>query len=573
MSNKKLLTLEQLVKFCEERNFSSFNSKENGYSLSVQVPGTFAIKEDLTEQGMLKIQLKVCHTLLNRNGSYISEENMKKAMPSLKYRPILAHIHKLDNDEYDFHSHDIEIYEDENGKEHVEYIEKQVGCYTSDEPYLEYDEAMDKTYVIANGVIPENYTMAADIIRRKKGTKVSCELCIDSFSYNAKEKYLELEDFYFSGTTLLGCEKNGKEIGEGMLGSRADIKDFSIENNSMRFEEKIDEKLIEILEKLDTTLSNFNINNTEEGGKQTVNFDELLKKYNVTAEDITFDYEGLTDEELEAKFEECFGKDDGSDEGEITPESDNEPDNEDNDDSDADNENGAENNESEDNGTEDVIPDTHSIQKKCSVSIDGVERTFELSLDDVQSALYTLVNDMYADADNTYYGVTVYDGYVIMHDYWNGRAYKQSYKREEDNFSLIGDREEVFANWLTADEENSLNEMRSNYTVIEEKLNKYVAKEVADNKKSLIASEDYVSIANKADFAELVKSVNEETDGLTFDELKEKADKLLLDYAKSGSLTLFSAHDPIRKPITRTALPIKTGKAKKSRYGAIFSQK
>ena len=56
MSNKKLLTLEQLVKFCEERNFSSFNSKENGYSLSVQVPGTFAIKEDLTEQGMLKIQ-------------------------------------------------------------------------------------------------------------------------------------------------------------------------------------------------------------------------------------------------------------------------------------------------------------------------------------------------------------------------------------------------------------------------------------------------------------------------------------------------------------------------------------
>ena len=64
---------------------------------------------------------------------------------------------------------------------------------------------MDKTYVVATAAIPEEYTKTADIIRAKGGTtKVSCELSIYSMSFNAKEKYLELEDFRFNGCTLLG---------------------------------------------------------------------------------------------------------------------------------------------------------------------------------------------------------------------------------------------------------------------------------------------------------------------------------------------------------------------------------
>lgn len=197
----------------------------------------------------------------------------------------------------------------EKSNDYFVYTEKQIGTFTADEPYLEYDKDMDKTYVIATAAIPEDYTMAADIIRRKNGTKVSCELCINSMSYNAKEKYLELEDFYFSGVTCLGSEKDGTEIGEGMLGSRLDIQDFSTENNSIcaKYEQLNEDKLIETLEKLNTTLSNFNINNADGKEDNQVNkFEELLKKYDKTVDDITFTYEGLSDEDLESAFAEAF---------------------------------------------------------------------------------------------------------------------------------------------------------------------------------------------------------------------------------------------------------------------------
>lgn len=54
-----------------------------------------------------------------------------------------------------------------NGNEITVYDEKQVGTFTSDEPYLEYDKDMDKTYVVARVAIPESYTRCADIIREK----------------------------------------------------------------------------------------------------------------------------------------------------------------------------------------------------------------------------------------------------------------------------------------------------------------------------------------------------------------------------------------------------------------------
>lgn len=79
---------------------------------------------------------------------------------------------------------------------------------------------MDKTYVVARVAIPESYTRCADIIREKNGTKVSCELIVYECSYNAKEKYLQLEDFEFAGCTCLGSEKMGHLLVRECLGVR-----------------------------------------------------------------------------------------------------------------------------------------------------------------------------------------------------------------------------------------------------------------------------------------------------------------------------------------------------------------
>ena len=513
----RLLTVDDLYNFCLKNNFNHYSSSENNNTpIVVSAPGTFSINEDTSNDGLLMTKLRVCHTNLNRNKSFISESNMKNALPTLKYRPILAHIHQLDNEEWDFHTHDMEIVEDENGEEQINYIERQVGAFTASEPYLEYDKEMDKTYVIAEGAIPESYTKAADIIRRKNGTKVSCELAINDLSFNAKEKYLEINDFYFLGCTLLGSEKDGTEIGEGMEGSKLTLEDFSAKQNFT-----VDNKLVELLEKLNTTLESFQIDNIpKEGGEKVTKFEELLEKYGKTVEDIEFEYEGLSDEELEAKFAEVFGEDDTDGEG-ADPEPASDGDNGDDDE--------PEDGEGDPEPEADPVIENESVKpSKYSVTMsDGTVKEFELSLGDISCALNNLVNDTYAETDNTWYFVSTYpdNSYVIMEDFWSGKAYRQSYKREEDSFSLVGDRVEVFANWLTKEEEASLADMRSNYEALKQFKVDTEAAQLHAQREEILSDAKFESIAETDAFKNLVEKMDE----YSVKDLEKEAKVLLAD--------------------------------------------
>lgn len=577
---KKLLTIEDLVKFCETNQLNTFSSKDSGYQLAVQVPAVFKkVDKEVEDNSLLYCILKTCHIGLNRNGSYISEESMKAAMPTLKYKPILCNFTDTE-DGKDFTSHDMEIDDDGN----INYIERQVGCFTADEPYLEYDKEKDKTYVMAYAAIPRDYTEAADIIERKDGTKVSVELTINEMSFNSKEKYLQLDSFVFSGCTLLGVDpETGKEVGEGMEGARLDIADFSQENNSiMNYSEEnkvINNKLIETLEKLNTVLSNFNINQAEnanetleEGGNQTVTkLEELMQKYNKTEADIEFETEGLSEEELEAKFAEVFGEessedptsDEDSEEDDIEvietegckkkkkcEEDEKEETSEDEpevietegckkkkkceEDEHEDEEDELELIETEgckkkkkceednhkDNSDESENAEDFSSIIKYSVEVAGNVRSFEVSLDEKIYAIEKLVNTTYGESDNTYYYCKVYEDYVIMLDYWSGRAYKQSYSEEDDSYTLTGDRVEVYSIWVTKEEEDALNEMKANYSSISEKLEKYQNAEIKAQKEEILSDVAYAEFAETDEFKDIVK----EAESLTVDELRTKCE-------------------------------------------------
>lgn len=526
---RKLYTLDQLAKFCEDNNFVSFSSKDTGYTLSVQVPGNlnFSEKED---EDLLYTTVKVCHTERNRNNSYISEENMTKALPTLKYKPLLASIIETD-DGLDFNSHDMEFVEDENGELKVVYIEKQVGTFTVDEPYLEYDESNKKTYVIATAVIPREYTEAASIIERKGGTKVSCELAINKMSYNAKEKYLELEDFVFSGVALLG-----EHVEEGMIGSRLDIQDFSTENNSVRFErdEKMLEMLAELSKKVDA-LANFSIDKDfQEGGNKM--FEELLEKYGKTAEDIDFDYSEMSDEELEAAFAEAF-------ESDPTPEDPADPEPEDD----------PEGGEPEDSEEE---PEAEPEEK--------FSKTFEISHDDIRCALYGLIAP-YEEADNEWYFISaVYDDHFVFES-WSGQIWGCKYSKNDDNVALDGERFKLFREYVTETEYAQLQEMRSNYSSAIQKLASY---ESEPQKLEILNSEDYASIANTEEFAELKKEQNHFE--LSVEEVTAQADAILLKYAKKPDFK-FSA-DIENKVSTKKQIPVGKKITKKGPYGNIFNK-
>lgn len=557
---KKILTEDDLLQFCQEQKFAKFSSKDTGYQLALKVPTTFEVDDTVDEnhRGMMRLKFRIFHTGLNRNKSYVSKDTAEKAMNTIADRPVLAAIHQLDDGSWDFEGHEMEVVKDEKGNEELRYIESQVGSFSSEPAFWEHDDNLDKDYVCAYAYISEEYTKACEIIRAKQGSKNSCELFIDELSYNAKEKYLELNDFYVNASTLLGSHDDGTEIQEGMEGSRADIADFSVNNNSVKFDK--DEKMIELLENLNKTLSNFNKEQTpvqtqsEEGGtnNKMTKFEELLAKYGKTAEDVTFDYAEMSDEELEAKFAEMFDDDnsegDNSDNGESgEPSNDGEGDGE-----------GA----SDPNGDEGGNISKNELFNKL----------FEISFDEIRYALNNLCS-VYRNDSEWCYVSQVYENYFIMEDWDSDKYYKQSYEKDGDNISLSGERIEMFAMLLTESEKLSIEDMRSNYAALKEFKETAEKNELHAQKEAIINADNYSVLTEKdlegnyvnADFAELVKTI----DNYSVEDFETKVKVMHSDYMSAHAN--FSSVDTKKNTNSVKILTNMNKKSKpKKNYGNLF---
>ena len=555
MSNKikKILTVDDLVKFCQEQKFARFSSKDTGYQLAVKVPTTFEVEgSDDNHRDMTKLKIKIFHTGINRNNSKVSKEAAEKAMKTIPDRPVLAAIHQLSNGDYDFAGHEIEIvHNDKTDKDEVRYIESQVGSFSSEPAFWEHDDELDKDFVCAYAYISNEYTRTSEIINRKGYTKNSCELFIDEMAYDGKEHCLDLIDFYVSGSTLLGTSMDGneKEIEEGMQGSRADIADFSVENNSVKFSK--DEKLIELLDKLNTTLSNFNNNTIRKEEEIEVenkeNFEEVTETVEVTeTEETTEEEVTVTENESEETVDETSEDETVDTEDETTE-------------------------IKEDNACGGGSGSTKKKKKnsiECSYTVNDETKTYAVSLDEKISAIHCLVNDTYAEADNTYYGVSVYDSYVIMQDWCSGRYFKQSYMDENDTYTLTGDRVEVYAEFVTKDELNELNDMRSNYSTVVNELNQYKYNEEFADKMTVFEDEAYTDYLETDEFKALMSK--ETVDKYSKEELAEKADATLGKFVKSTK-TFSYTENKNKKPIASVKVFSDVNKTRKpSRYGDLF---
>ena len=413
----------------------------------------------------------------------------------------------------------------------------------------------------AYAYIAEDYTKAVSILKNKNGTKNSCELVIEELSYDSKEKILDLENFYVNASTFLGSRNDGTEIGEGMEGSRADIVDFSEEHNSVLID--LQTRISNLESRLEQVC--FNDKNSTKGGN-LLKFEELLKKYNVKKEDIDFDYEGLSDGELEAKFKEKFEDTDATDsntdstlenqDDNSAPESNAEegnqnteqnPDAAESTTDSKNNDNSHENPEesdseksSGDDSESDVTSTTgEKKKKKYSIDIDGNIKSFEVALDDKIFALSNLVNTQYGESDNCWYSVKVYEKYLVMSDYWTGIAYKQTYSQDGDNFSLTGDRVEVFATYLTQEELNELDEMRNNYAALVEYKSNAEFSKLHSQREEILSAEKYAVLKDTDEFKSLVENM----DKYNLVDLEKEAKVIFADYITSHAET-FSAKNP-----------------------------
>lgn len=497
---KKLLTLEDLAKFCKEQNFSNFSSKDTGYQLSVQVPANFEVDGNTYQDNTLLFgKVKVFHIGPNRNGSSVTKNAAEKALSTIAYKPLLANFCEVDGVK-DFTSHDMELNDDGS----VTYVEHQIGCFTADAPVIQYDETTEKEFVFAKVAIPREYTDACDIIERKNGTKVSVELLVNEMNYSAKDDILELTDIIVQGCTCLGTNpETGDSVEEGMQGARLDIVDFSVDNNSIvdKSNNELNSKMLEILEKLNDTISNFNIQNfNQEGGENAMNkFEELLDLYGLTVEDVTFEVEGLSDEDLEAKFVEVYG--------------------------DAEEFKKKKKCSDEEDEEEEDFAGCGKKKKRCAVNTENSTVEFELSHDDIRMALYGLLESTWDE--NSYAWVCeVYDNYFIYQketyseEGYDYKYYKQSYSKNEDNVELSGDPVEVFSTFVTESEKTALDMIRSQYDELKAFKENVEKQELKVQKDAILESAEYAEIKDSEEFKALIADAEK----YSVDELKVKAD-------------------------------------------------
>ena len=574
-TKKKLLTIDDLYSFYLEQNKTcKFSSEESGYQLSVQVPAYFEVSDE-EDDTLLFCTVKLMHSGENRNHSNVTDEALTKAAKGLAYKPILANFMEYTDEETgetlkDFTSHDMIINDDGTAT----YLEKQVGCFTADEPYFEVEEETGHNFLYGICAIPREYTDTCSIIERKNGTKISVELAVNSMEFDATKKVLNLTDVVILGATLLGKDpKTLKDVGEGMKNARLDIADFSTKNNSIFADYK--NQMIELqerLEKLETACfnkdQNNGQNNTEEGGnnKDMDKFNELLSKYGKTAEDIDFEYEGLTDEELEAKFEEVFGEkkpeeddnsnDNGSD-GEPSDEGEGSSDTED------DTDTGVK----EDNACGGGSGSAKKKKKNSEEPVEDMVRTFTVSHEDIRYALYNLLDTVSMD-DNDWYCITsVFDDYFVYESWNGGKIFGQKYTKENDNVAFDGDRYELFREYITADEKAQLDDMRSNYSSIVEELNTYKSAEVYADKMTVFDDEAYADYLETDEFKALMS--DESVNQYSKEELAEKADATLGKLVKKNRAFSYSENN--EKKSNKVNFNLKPDVQKKSKaYGTLF---
>ncbi len=540
--SKKIMTIDELYSFCLKNNFSKFDSEDFGNELAVEIHGFFEKQNknnDRFVEGMTPFVSKAFHDHVNLNKSNIEENVFKENVPSSHLRPILANI-KLDEEtnELDFGSHDFHIEKvksiDENGNEieieKIVYDEQPIGVIEGSRTTIEYDKEAKVNRAVLHGYLYDEYCSdAIDILNRRGTVDCSIELVVRKMSFDAKNKILNLDDFYVSGLTLLSAKTN-----PGMVGSNFKIEDFSIHDAKVSLFNE--ERLIELLERIDNKLFNFdNKENSKEGGNEKNMFEKLLEKYGKAVEDITFEYEGLSDEELEAKFSAEFEEG----EPEVTPSN------------------------GDGDGTE---------------QFENMTRSFELSHSDVRYALYELLKPFEEVDDDWYWISSVYDSYFVYENY-NNKIYRQNYTKDNDTniVAFEGERIELFRELLTSSEKAELESMRSNYAALKEFKETAEKNELHAQREEIINSEKYSILAEKnendeyvnTDFAELVANM----DNYSLADLETQIKVLHSDYISTHSN--FSVN---KEPENKNKTSVKmfanpsARKTKSSRYGDIFNK-
>ena len=233
---------------------------------------TYDLAEEFDSERFIKMRLRVCHDGTNPNGSHFEVTDMEATEHTIKNIPILANVIYDDEDQPQFGGHDmvIEKHKVKDGEYKTIYKEVPIGVIPETNNYeiTEYD---GRNYVFVDAYIWRGYAnYAEDIIERDKDVKLSMEISVNEFTYNANSKVYNITDYKYTGITFLN-----KDFGTGMKKALATTGMFS--------ETDPTEQMLMIMQELNNVLATFNKKNTEEGGTTM----DTINDVTVPAEDVT----------------------------------------------------------------------------------------------------------------------------------------------------------------------------------------------------------------------------------------------------------------------------------------------
>lgn len=566
---------------------------------------SYSIDKTFESDKFLKIRCRVCHDEESPNKTYFTKATMEKAnKESLEYIPILAHVYVDENGKPVIGSHDMHIEEDKlsAGETRVIYDEQPIGMVPSlaDNNCI-IEEYNGLNYTFVDAYIWRDYSNYAEqLVEDAENTKMSMEIDFpeDALSYDAANERYNISSYRYRGITLLN-----ETLGTGMKDALVTTTNFSINDdikskmivlmdelqkclreydttNSNKKGVESNMNLDELLEKYELTLDelDFEVDGLSDEELENAlsdfackkkkkcelenHFNSLLKEYGITSEEVDFDYSDMTLEELDAKFEEVFAckkkKKCELDEHfnslleqyGVTSD-------------DIDFDYIDMTIEELDAKFEEVFAGCKKKKKKCE--LEDLVCTFRISHDDTRFALQNLLNAM-CDESHFYYIESVYDKYFYYADYFSGDAYKQTYKVRKDVVSFDGDPEPVYREFVTQAERDELETMRKNYAELVAFKENAEAAELKSQKDAIFAKAEYECLSGDADFAKL----KDDMDKYSVEEISTKADLIFAAHMKSTMD--FSAKDNSENKPKVLGFNFNKKETKSGPYGNLFKK-
>ena len=238
--------------------------------------------------------LRVCYTGRNRNNSFISKETFERCMPSIYNCPIVC---RYDRETDTIGSHDMELVTDKDGGMRIVNVTHPVG------------------------IIPESANFWWEEIEDDSGLHEY--LCVDALLWKRQEAYKKIKEDGITDESMEISVKEGEMVDGVYVIKRFEFTAFCLlgtaqpcyESASLElfsrddFKAQLAEMMQEFKESFTSVQSSNEVvihpqNNSEGGDEVLEQKNALMAEFGLTAEQLDFNLEDFTVEELRAKFEE-----------------------------------------------------------------------------------------------------------------------------------------------------------------------------------------------------------------------------------------------------------------------------